>query len=414
MIGVNPVAGTCVFLLGGMAAALYLLPLRAVKGWSYESGWLVSVLAGWLVFPLAFDAFVVPDLFAVIAGDGLWTFVRTIAFGALWGVGALCWALMVRYLGVGLGLAVGAGLCAAAGTLLPPVLAGDAASLVATSGARTVLGGVFGSLVGIVLVGAAGRMKENEMSPEAKREAVKEYDFRKGIATAVIAGFASAGINFGLQGAPAWESAALAQGVRPAWAGMPVLTVTLWGGLIPQFIWVLAQHRRNRSAGDYLDVSGGRVANYPLAASVGIVGVMQFVLQKVGEPMMGPVRYISFGVLMASAIFFSSVVGAALGEWKGTSRRTRGALLLGLAVLLASFAAISRGGKSAVHRCPQPSPADSSRACFELPSRGSNAGGTIGRFSTGEVKHEYERDAHENVSFDDGRGRGGSFVRRSA
>ena len=46
MIGVNPVAGTCVFLLGGMAAALYLLPLRAVKGWSYESGWLVSVLAG--------------------------------------------------------------------------------------------------------------------------------------------------------------------------------------------------------------------------------------------------------------------------------------------------------------------------------------------------------------------------------
>ena len=344
----NPIAGTGVFLLGGVAAALYLLPFRAVKGWAYETGWLVSVLAGWLVFPLVFDAAVVPDFLAVIASDGAGTVARTIAFGALWGVGALCWALMVRYLGVGLGLAIGAGLCAATGTLLPPIVSGNAASLVATRGACIVLGGVLLSLVGIALVGAAGRLKEGEMSAEAKAKAVAEYDFAKGIVTALIAGFASAGINFALQGAPAWEAAALGQGARAQWAGMPVLTVALWGGLIPQVAWVVAQHLRNRSAGDYGRASsGGRLAaNYLLSASVGLVGVMQFVLQKVGEPLMGEMRYISFGVLMASAIFFSTLVGSMLGEWRGTSRRTRSVLALGIAVLLASFLLISMGSRA--------------------------------------------------------------------
>jgi L-rhamnose-H+ transport protein len=60
---------------------------------------------------------------------------------------------------------------------------------------------------------------------------------------------------------------------------------------------------------------------------------------------MGQMRYISFAVLMASAIFFSTLVGAALGEWKGTARRTRLVLALGLAVLLAAFVAISLGGR---------------------------------------------------------------------
>lgn len=345
MISSDPVAGTGVFLLGGVAAALYLLPFRAVRGWSYETGWLVSVLAGWLVFPIAFNAAVVPDFAAVIASDGAGTVVRTVAFGALWGVGALCWALMVRYLGVGLGLAIGAGLCAAAGTLLPPIVTGNAASLVATTGAKVVLGGVLLSLAGIALVGMAGRLKEDEMSAEAKAKAVAEYDFKKGIVTALIAGFASAGINFALQGAPVWEQTALAQGTKAHWAGMPVLTVALWGGLAAQVAWVAFQHRRNGSVGDYVRAASmpRLLANYAFSASVGVIGVMQFVMQKVGEPLMGQVRYISFGVLMASAIFFSAVVGFFLGEWKGTSCRTRACLALGLIVLLAAFSMISAG-----------------------------------------------------------------------
>ena len=337
----DPALGTGMFLLGGIAAALYLLPFRWVRGWRYETGWLVSVLIGWLAWPLAFDAVVAPGtLDIVLARPGL--IARTVGFGVLWGVGALCWALMVRYLGVGLGLAIGAGLCAATGTLLPPILGGNAASLVATEGARLVLSGVLLSLAGIVLVGFAGRSKEREMDAEAKRKAVAEYDFRKGVVTAIAAGIASAGINFGLQGAPEWEAAALERGISMAWAGMPVLTVVLWGGVITQVCWAVWRLRRPSKPPESRGPAG---VNVLLCAVVGVVGMSQFLFQKVGEPLMGDLRYISFGVLMASAIFFSSVVGAALGEWKGTSRRTRGCLMAGLAVLLAAFSIISCGGR---------------------------------------------------------------------
>jgi len=339
----NPILGTLVFLLGGVAAATYLLPFRKVRGWAYESAWLTSVLVGWLVFPLVFDAFAIPDFCRVLGADSGWTLLRSFGFGVLWGVGALCWALMVRYLGIGLGLAIGSGLCAATGTLLPPIFTGHAADLVATSSARMVLCGVGIALVGIVSVGLAGRLKEGEMSEEAKTKAVAEFDFKKGLTTAIIAGIASAGINFGLQGAPELERAALAAGASPTWAGMPVLTVVLWGGVFTQVVWTLwkrrTAERRNRAERAPI------VANVLLSALSGLVGVTQFVLQKAGEPLMGDFRYVSFAVLMASAVFFSSILGVFLGEWKGTSWRTKGLLALGVLVLALGFTTMAWAGK---------------------------------------------------------------------
>ena len=342
----NPIAGTGVFLLGGVAAAVYLLPFRGVRGWVYETGWLVSVVAGWLVFPLVFDAFVVPDFWGVLGAAAPLTLLRSFGFGVLWGVGALCWALMVRYLGIGLGLGIGAGLCAATGTLLPPIFTGHAADLVATQSARIVLCGVAVALVGIVAVGLAGRLKEGEMSDDDKKKAVAEFDFRKGIVTAVIAGVASAGINFGLQGAPELERAALAAGASPTWAGMPVLTVVLWGGLVTQILWV---GWKMLKSGKVEKWKGGNystfLSNFFLSALVGVIGVMQFVFQKAGEPMMGDFRYISFAVLMSSAVFFSAILGVVLGEWKGTSCRTRVLLASGIVVLAFGFAVMAAGGR---------------------------------------------------------------------
>lgn len=342
---VNPIAGTGVFLLGGVAAATYLLPFRAVKGWAYETGWIVSVIAGWLVFPLAFDMVVIPDFWQVLASSSMPALLRSFAFGVLWGVGALSWALMVRYLGIGLGLGIGAGLCAATGTLLPPICTGNAACLVESASARMVLGGVGIALLGIVAVGLAGRLKEREMSDDAKKKAVAEFNFKKGLITAVIAGVASAGINFGLQGAPEMEKAAIAAGASPTWAGMPVLTVVLWGGVLTQLVWALMQHAKNRSFGDYRSISLTQGFNFLLSMAVGVVGVMQFVLQKAGEPLMGDFRYISFAVLMSSAVFFSAILGVALGEWKGTGVKTKALLALGVAILAAGFTVMALGGK---------------------------------------------------------------------
>ena len=60
----------------------------------------------------------------------------------MWGLGDLR-GLMIRYLGVGLGLAIGCGLCSAAGTLIPPAIKGEFAQLLHTDAGLISLGGVW-------------------------------------------------------------------------------------------------------------------------------------------------------------------------------------------------------------------------------------------------------------------------------
>ena len=341
----NPMIGSLIFALGGLAGAVFAVPFRKIKNVQYESYWLFYALAGLLVFPLILGLATCPACFKVIGGAKPAVLAQCIGFGALWGLGGLTWGLMIRYLGIGLGLAIGCGLCSATGTLIPPIVTGHAGDLVKDAGACTVLAGVVGSLLGIALVGLAGKFKEGELTEEQKKAAVAEFDFKKGMLVALFSGIASAGMNFGLQSGGALEAAAKEAGTPAAWCGMPVLMVVLWGGLIVNVAWCLWQNKKNGSFGDYGKMFGGNFAAIVLAGLAGVIWACQFACQKVGEPQMGDLKYIGFAVVMGSSIFFSSLLGLFMGEWKGTGAKTKGTLALGILVLLVSFCVISYGSK---------------------------------------------------------------------
>lgn len=333
----NEIMGTLVCALGGLAGAVFALPFRGIRSMRYESYWLIYAVAGLVIFPLALAGVTCPHLFDVIGKTEGATLARCIGFGALWGLGGLTWGLMIRYLGIGLGLAIGCGLCSATGTLIPPIVTGHASDLVKDTPAVVTLVGVIVSLVGIVFVGLAGKLKESELPEEEKKKAVAEFNFKKGMIVAVFSGIASAGMNFGLQGGASMETAARLCGTDAKWVGMPVLVVVLWGGFAVNAAWCLWQNAKNKSFCDYRLSASGLGAGV-LAALAGVIWACQFVCQKVGEPAMGDMRYISFAVVMGSCVLFSSLLGVVLGEWKGTGTRTRAALVTGLVVLAASIA----------------------------------------------------------------------------
>lgn len=320
--------------LGGVAGATFALPFRGIKEMRYESYWMVYAVVGLVLFPLALALATCPGFFKILGEADGSVIARCIGFGALWGLGGLTWGLMIRYLGIGLGLAIGCGLCSATGTLIPPIVTGHAGDLVKDTASIVTLASVVVSLVGIILVGFAGKLKEGELDEEAKKKAVAEFDFKKGMIVAVFSGIASAGMNFGLQGGALLESAAVQAGVDSKWIGMPVLVIVLWGGFAVNVLWCLWQNAKNKSFGDYARPGLG----WALAGLAGVIWAMQFACQKIGEPAMGDMRYISFAIVMGSCVLFSSLLGVALGEWKGTGGKTKGALALGLAVLAASIA----------------------------------------------------------------------------
>ncbi|HHU15085.1 MAG: rhamnose/proton symporter RhaT [Kiritimatiellae bacterium] len=341
----NPAVGMILFACGGLAGAVFALPFKRVKNWAYESYWLFYAIFGLVLFPWALALLTVPNLKEVLTEAPAGVLVRCAGFGALWGLGGLTWGLMIRYLGIGLGLAIGCGLCSATGTLIPPIVAGKAADLVKDTGSIVVLLGVFGSLAGIALVGLAGKAKESELSEEEKKRAVAEFDFKKGMLVALFSGIASAGMNFGLQSGDVLQEAAVRGGTLSTWQGIPVLVVVLLGGFVVNAAWCLTQNAKNRTFGDYSKGGSLVVPNIFFAGLAGVIWAMQFVCQKVGEPAMGDMAYIGFAIVMGSSIFFSSLVGILLGEWRGVGTKTKTLLGLGIVTLLVSFCVISYGNK---------------------------------------------------------------------
>lgn len=334
----DPAVGVLIFVLGGLAGAVFYLPFKKVQNWAWESYWFVYAVVGLVLVPWALAVSTAPNLFSVLreapTAELFWCFV----WGAAWGLGGLTWGLMIRYLGVGLGLAVGCGLCAAAGTLIPPVFKGTFGQLLQSNAGLASLGAVVVSLLGIVAVGGAGMSKEQELPEEQKKKAVAEFNFQKGMLVAIFSGLMSAGMNFGLQSGPVMEklAAEIAPVTGPSWRGMPVLVVVLLGGFAVNGLWCLYLNFSNGTGGDYVKRGAPVAANLFFAGLAGAIWCSQFICFKTGEPAMGNLAYIGWSVLMASAILFSTLLGIFLGEWNNTSRRTRILLAIGLALLVAS------------------------------------------------------------------------------
>jgi L-rhamnose-H+ transport protein len=341
----NPLFGILLYAFGGLAGACFYLPFKRVRNWAWESYWMIYAVFGLVVVPWVLAFVVAPNVVSVLKASPGSTLFWCYLFGAMWGVGGLTWGLMIRYLGVGLGLALGCGLCAATGTLIPPIFRGEFGSLLTSNSGIATLIGVAVSLAGIVIVGGAGMSKEKELPEEKKKEAVAEFNFKKGLMVAIFSGIMSAGMSFGLGGGAAIEKLALeTPPVRSAaWKGIPVLVVVLMGGFTINFLWCLYLNLKNRTVGDYTRAKQPSLPNLGFAGLAGAIWCSQFIFFKVADTKIGAYSFAGWTVLMSSAILFSSLLGVFLGEWKGVSSRTKKLLAAGLVVLVASLVIIGYG-----------------------------------------------------------------------
>ena len=342
----NPGLGVMIFMLGGLAGAVFYLPLQKVKNWAWESYWLVYAVVGLLIVPWVLALITSPNVFSVLQTAPGKEVMYCFLYGAAWGFGGLTWGLMIRYLGVGLGLAIGCGLVMSVGSLGSEAIKGNFADLFEPGAGITSFIGILVALVGIIFVGMAGMSKAGELPEEEKKKTVAEFNFKLGIIVALFSGIMSGAMGIGLQQGANIESLALTTEpvTSNAWRGMPVLVVVLLGGFTVNFLWCLFLNFKNKTTGDYCKKGAPLVSNLALAGLAGAIWCSQFICFKTGEPQMGAISYVGWQVLMASAILFGTILGIFLGEWKGTSKRTRVRLATGLVLLVISTAVACYSG----------------------------------------------------------------------
>jgi len=343
----SPFLGVLFHAIGGLAAGSFYIPYKKVRNWSWETYWLVGGIFSWLIAPWVFAFILVHEpIETIMSADVTKVLLPTYGFGVLWGIGGLTFGLSMRYLGLSLGYAVALGFCAAFGTIIPPVVKGEAVDLVTTvPGAMTLLG-VIVCLVGIGICGKAGMMKEREVTTAEAQATIAEFSLVKGLWVAVFAGIMSACMSYGFAaGAPIGKAAA-ESGTMDQLRNVAMLPVVLLGGLTTNLIWCLILSTANHSGKDYVNAKSAPLPmNYLFCAAAGVMWYLQFFFYGIGTTWMGKLNYTSWTIHMAFIIIFSTLWGLQFREWKGTSARTRRMLSAGLATLIFSILIIGLGAK---------------------------------------------------------------------
>lgn len=331
--------GLIIIAIGAFCQSSSYVPINKIKKWSWESYWIVQGVFAWLVFPVLGALLAVPEghsLMELYTADPKATLL-TMLFGILWGVGGLTFGLSMRYLGVALGQSIALGTCAALGTIMGPVLLNiffpELNALQSLTAA--VIIGVVVTLIGIAIIGVAGGMKSASLSEEEKKEAVKDFNFPKGLIIALLAGFMSGCFNVGLEFGKNLNFGDLTD---PMFRTLPATLLVTIGGFVTNAIYCFYQNSKNHTWSDY-KMGDVWANNLLFCCLAGILWYSQFFGLSLGRSFFeagGTMDTLAFCILMALNVTFSNVWGIILKEWKGVSNKTIIVLILGIIVLIVS------------------------------------------------------------------------------
>ena len=354
------VLGVIFHFIGGFASGSFYIPYKKVKGWHWESYWIVGGIFSWLIVPPLAAWLTIPGFADIISQTDSSTLGITYFYGLLWGIGGLTYGLGVRYLGVALGSSIILGLCMVFGALIPsiyydfhPTEGKDTFSMMANSTwGLIVLAGLGICVIGIIICGKAGMMKEKQLAAATDPHGVKvktEYKFALGMLVAIISGVLSACFNFGLEaGKPlsivansVWKAAHPGEG-EFLFRNNVIYVVVLWGGLTTNFIWCMILNARNKTFGDYANKKTPLTSNYLFAALAGTTWFLQFFFYGMGESKLGngPSSWI---LHMAFIILVANMWGLVLKEWKGVNKKTTTTIVLGIIIVILSVLVVGYG-----------------------------------------------------------------------
>jgi L-rhamnose-H+ transport protein len=352
------ILGVLFHFIGGFASGSFYMPYKKVKGWSWESFWIVGGLFSWLIVPPLAAYLTIPGFMDIIKSSSGSVLGTTYVMGLLWGIGGLTYGLGVRYLGVSLGSSIILGLCSVFGAIVPSIYyyfnpkdgKDTIADLFGSTWGLTVMLGLLLCVVGIVICGKAGGMKDKDLGSTGVDAAGSEFKLTKGLILAVISGVLSACFSFGIEAGTSmgitanemWKVANPAETGEFLYRNNVIFVVILWGGLTTNFIWCMILNARNKSFGDYTNAKTPLVKNYLLCALGGTMWFLQFFFYGMGESKMGNgasswILHMSFIILVAN------MWGIALKEWKGVTKKTKTTIVIGIAVIIASVIIVGIG-----------------------------------------------------------------------
>jgi L-rhamnose-H+ transport protein len=345
-VAVNPILGTMLHAIGATSAALCYTPQQKLRGWSWQTYWLAQALVCWVLAPILVAWWTIPDLAGVLRTAPSRAMLLTFVLGMVYGIGGTAFGIAIRYIGYSLTYAIAIGISCVLGTLTGPILKGSLASILDKPGSGWVMGGMFVGLLGTLMCGLAGRLKERELQQKTVASN-QPFALGKGLLICGIAGVFSAvyGIAVNDGGAPIAETAAeLGAG---HWQTNAVYIFSNTGAFVTTATYCLFLARSQGTFAEFRRPTGAAAGalpvNYLMALLTGCLWYAQFLFYGIAHVRMGQFKFSSWAIHMLMLILFSSLAGVAMKEWHGRSRRTKGAMVVALLIVGAAVLALTYG-----------------------------------------------------------------------
>lgn len=345
-MNINILFGILLIAMGAFFSGSFAVPFGKIRGWNWESYWMVFSLGAYIIFPLVACLIFTSDFISIIKSTPSETVILVFLLGFIYGIGNLSFGLSLRYLGLSLGYALSLGLMLAIGTLIPPIIDGRLKVMIEASGGNLLIAGIVVAAVGIAFSAWAGILKDKSISQDKKQESVSEFNLVKGILAALLVGVTGSAMALGFeQGLPISGVAEL-NGIDPLFSMMPVYFVLLLGTFLSTLIYCFFLGIKNKSIKNYISARNSRtlVLNYGFGLLAGLLWFSQFIFYGMGKSKMGPFTFTSWGILMALTIAFATVWGLIRGEWKGVSFNVYAIMVISLLILIAASFMIGISG----------------------------------------------------------------------
>jgi L-rhamnose-H+ transport protein len=345
---VQQIIGIIFHFIGGFSSASFYVPYNLIKKWSWQTYWISLGFVAWIIMPPIGGLLTTPDLFGILSQSPIDSKISTYFFGILWGFGGLGAGLGLRYLGLSLGQSISLGVCAVIGTIVPAIMDKKLGLLFTTIPGGIILIGFLICIIGIVLCGYAGVLKDRMLTETQKKESVKEFSAVKGITMAVLGGVMSACMAIAIKSGEPIAAQALRAGTDEVYVNIPIFVFALAGGFTTNLFYTLIFVFRTKSYKGY-DIRPPKTLfrNIFMATLSGLMWYGQFFFYGMGTTKMGKFDFASWSIHMASIIIFSNLWGLWLKEWSLVNRKTQIYLWSGISLLILSVFFIGIGNNLA-------------------------------------------------------------------
>lgn len=338
----NPIFGVLLHAIGATSAAFCYTPQKGTRGWSWQTFWLAQAFICWFALPLLVAWLTIPELGKVLSEAPFFAMRNAFLLGAFYGIGGTAFGLAIKHLGFSLTYAIAIGISCILGTLLPPLVAGQMAELIAKPGSGWVFTGMGIGVVGIFLSGMAGRFKELDLSDWSG-----SFNPGKGLPLCMLAGVLSAVYGFSLAAGQPIADIAAKYGAGQ-YEGNVIYIFSNSGAFLTTFLYCLYLHNKEKSIGEYFELSEDTCRkrlplNFGLALLTGCLWYGQFFFYGLGHTRMGDFKFSSWGIHMIMLVLISAIIGLIFKEWKGCSTRTKLILIVSLGILVLAVLALSYG-----------------------------------------------------------------------